>query len=188
MADTVLRDEVLSKLEGDTNINYSGVAENVKAFDGTHKKVNLIRSIVLSVIGIFLTVLYILKAQKPSVAIIVIILLGFIYTAFAEVISSNKFKKAKYYITDKNIVTDLDTSCHVIPLASIEKYRYEKDGDGHNYLVIGNCKKGMYGLRSLATLTPKFSEDGKCTDAVFYAMSDFDKFKRIFEAQLEKSK
>ena len=188
MADTNIRSEVLSKLDGDTSINYEGKAESVKAFDKTHSKTNLIRIIVLSVIGIALTVLYIVKASSSSVAIIVILLLSFLYGAFAEVIASGKLKKAKYYITDRHIVADLDSSFNVIPLSSIEKYRFEKDVDGHDYLIIGDCKKGMYGLRSLSTVSARFSEDKKCTESVFYAMSDFDKFKKVFEEQLAKAK
>lgn len=181
-----MKEELLAKLEDDRKVLYEGTAQNVRAMDKTHARTNLIRIIAIMGVCALLVILYCVKVETTKLGIIALLVIICAYAACAEVLHCGKFKKVKYYITEKHIVTDFDTSDSVVPFDSIKNYEFKTDDDGQNYLVCGDVKKGMYGLRSIA-VTPARVNDGVCTEYVTYAMSDFDKFKAVFEQQMKKS-
>ena len=183
-----MKEELAAKLGGDTKVLYEGYPENVKPFDKTHKSTNIIRAVILTLLGIAFTLLYAIKAAKVSFVIAAFILILFAYIGFAEVISSCKLINYKYYITEHHIVADLGSNSNIVPLKSIEKYEYKKDADGQDYLIIGDVKKKDYSLRSATTIPARMDDSGVCTECVFYAMSDIEKFKKVFEQQLKMNK
>lgn len=183
-----MKEELLVKLGDDRKVLYEGTTENISAMDATHKKGNIIRICVLMAAAIALSILYSASVSSPKVGIIAFIIAIFAYAACAEVLNIGKLKKIKFYITEKHLVTDSGTAGSVVPLDTIEKYEFRCDSDGHNYLVCGIVKNGMYGLRSQAWVPARMDESGKCDRFVLYAMTDFEKFKTVFEEQLSKAK
>ena len=183
-----LREEIRVKIGNDSKVLYEGGAENVKAFDNTHKTGNIIRIALLAAAGIILFVLYMTKTVNPNTLFGIILIVLFLYIGFAEVLGCMKFKKYNYYLTETHLISDMDTNVSIIPLNEISSYRYSKDADGHNSLVIGKIKGDGYKLRSLGSAPARFEEDGSCSEAVFYAVSNFEDFKKAFEQQMEKNK
>ena len=183
--------KVHEMLKEGENLLWSGKPANVKALDKTNKTYDLTKLVISLVLMVILSVLYIVRTLRNSgevqalVVILIVIIFGFIGSN--ELLEARKMKGVEYYLTNMRLISLSADRKVIIPLSSIDDYKFTTDADGNTSLRIGKKAYGFkdYKLRNKSTFPPDIDEEtGKCSKAIFYSIPDIENFRKIFEAQL----
>ena len=186
-----MEEELKSALNDGEKILWQGKPENFVTLDKTNKKPFIIKAVITAVICVGLIIAYCLATIplenfKPVLPLVI--------AAFGILIASGPFldarrlKKTRYFITDQRLLWISD-SVKSVPYGSIKEYLFSRDEDDHTSLLIGvdAVKKKSARWRTLASSSVYMNETtGVCEQAVFYALPNAERFKRIFEEQLHK--
>ncbi|MBQ8093270.1 MAG: hypothetical protein IJ242_06820 [Clostridia bacterium] len=96
-------------------------------------------------------------------------------------------RKQHFYITNKRILWGYDEMLKEIPFKSITTYKFVTDADHHTCLLIGpdTVKMKPRKWRTIAS-APAYmnAETGICDRCIFYAISEPDMFRKVFEQQV----
>ena len=184
-------EELKSALEEGETVLWQGSPEDFVTLDKTNKKPYIIRVVIPALVCIALIVTYGAATIpdnnfKPALAA-VIAAFG-VLIASSTFLDARKIRKQKYCITDKKLIW-INDSTKKIPFETIKEYLFSTDEDDHTTLLIGAdaVKRKSSKWRSLAASSVYMNEEtGTCDQAVFYAIPKAERFKIIFEDQLQK--
>ena len=178
-------EELKAALEEGEKILFKGKPEAFETLDKTHKQPFLIRTVLTVLICIALIVSYAVNTIPANNFKIV---LPIILAAIAILVITSDFRDAKrirnfqYVITNKRLLRKGDEITR-LPYSAITQYLFKMDDDGHTTLLIGpgGIKIKSRKWRSLGGSPFSISsENGKCEQAVFYAIPQPDEFRKIF--------
>ena len=184
-------EELKSALDDGEKILWQGKPENFVTLDKTNKKAFIIKAVITAVICLGLIIAYCIAtiptdSCKPGL-IVVIAFFG-ILIASGVFLDARRIRKQRYFITDKRLFWMSD-SVRSVPYETIKEYLFSRDEDDHTTLLIGvdAVKKKSSRWRALAASSVFMNDQtGVCEQAVFYAIPNPDRFKKIFEEQLRK--
>ena len=188
-----MEEDLKAALDADEIILFKGQAEPFETLDKTHKKPFIISTVMTVLICISLIVAYtITTVQINNFKVLVPFVIGAVGVLIISSVfrDARKIRKQQYVITNKRLIRQSDEVLG-LPYSAIDQYLFKTDEDGHTSLLIGadgiktkskNWRK--WGAGSLHVET----DSGKCDQAVFYAISDLNQFRKTFVEQVKKSR
>lgn len=185
-------EELKSALHEGENILWHGKPESFITLDKTNKPPFVIKSVITAVVCLALIIGYAVLTIptdnfKPLLPVIIA---GFgVLIASSTFLDAKKIRKQQYYITDERLIW-INDNIKSIPYNTIREYLFSKDEDNHTSLLVGAeaVKKKSSKWRMMASSSVFMNENtGICEQAVFYAIPGADRFKKIFEEQLQKN-
>jgi len=178
--------------EGETVLHQS-VPESFETLDRTNKGHFTIKTVLaVGICGAMIIAYIIGTAATASFKPVLVIVLAFIavMVCLSTFLDARKIRRQRFFITDRRLIWYND-SMRSIPYPSITQYKIARDEDGHTSLLIGEnaVKSKSRKWRFMAT-SPVFmnQETGICEQAVFYAISDPEKFMTVFEDQIKRTR
>lgn len=171
-------------MEGE-KVLWSGKPES-QTFGKTHKTFFIAKAAVIAIalIGFFMYYLGGVNAGtipfKASAIIIVLVIAAVPLTL--EWLDAQKMKKTIYAVTDKRLITLVDTAVNAVTFDQVKAHKFAEDADGQVSLVCG-CDmmkasprtyraSAVYGLRMKA-------DNSECERFVMYAIPEADKVKKL---------
>ena len=180
-------EELKDALEQDEKLLWEGRPESFVTLDKTNKQAFTTKAIITVLVCIALILsYYAATAANDNFKIgVAAVIAGFgMLIICSTFLDARKLRKQKYGITDRRLLWMSDV-VRSVPYSSIKQYRFGTDEDGHTSLLIGAeaIKKKSTKWRTMGASSVFMNDAGECEQAVFYAISDPDRFKKIFEEQ-----
>ena len=180
-------EELLKKaMDKDEKLLWSGRPEKFETFDKTYSPIFKRKIIISALIGIILTVGFIILSARANMEIkwgaIVIIWLFCVIAPINIYRDANTLtKKIMYGITDRRFITVSDTTKN-ITYDKLDKAIFYTDADRHTSIICGTKAEKLKekNLRELATMGVCMDADGKeCEKYVMYAVPEAEKLKKL---------
>ena len=181
-------EEILKKtLDDGEKLLWNGRPEIFETLDKTYKPIFIKKLIISAAIGIFLTVGYILLAQKNDVPVkwgLFVILWAFCALSPTGIFTDAKklSRSTIYGMTDRRLITLIDTdTVRSVTFEKLEKMTFITDADDHTSLICGTkAKKEASGnLRAEALSSVSLDDEEKCGRFVMYGIQKADKLRKL---------
>ncbi|MBQ6365942.1 MAG: hypothetical protein IJI61_05945 [Oscillospiraceae bacterium] len=182
-------DSITEILHTDEQVLWQGTPEAFSLLDKTNKKSILIRVIVTAAVCIAAVIAYYSSMRSTSefkIGIpIGILLLGVLVMA-TPLMDARRIRRQTFVITSERLLWKSE-SIREIPFSAIKEYLFSMDEDGHTTLLVGRdaVRKKSRKWRTMGAGTVFTDDEGICEQAVFYAIPEPEKFKKIFEEQMQ---
>ena len=183
-----MEEQLKKAMDEDEKLLWSGRPEKFEILDKTYKPIFLRKSVISLLVGVFLSVGYILLAQKNGIGIkwgLFIIVWFFCAISPVNILRDAKSLAGKtvYGMTDKRLITVADTdTIRTVTFDQLEKASFYTDEAGLTSLICGkegNLKPGG-NLRGAALSGVSMNEDeNKCDRFVLYAVPHADKLRKL---------
>lgn len=184
-------EEILkSALDDNEKLLWTGRPENFEALDETNRKYFIKKAIIAAAVSALLIAAYALMVVSSGnfkFSIVAIILVFAVYGPLNVLMDANKLKKKiGYAITDKRLITVLD-SARGIPYSAVKCAEFRTDADGHTALLCGpdavNSKAEQW--RAFTVIGACMDESGEqCERYVMYALPEAERVKVILKPYL----
>lgn len=184
-------EELKRHLEEGESVLWNGAPEKFETLDKTYKPAFIRKACICAAVAVVLSAAYLFAVKGTGnfkIGVEAIIVAACLLAALSGFTDAKKIRAQEYCITDSKLLWKSE-NIHSIPFSSIKDYSFVQDDDGHTSLLIGEetvkAKKSKW--RVLAASPAIIDENtGICERAVFYAIPDAAKFKKIFESALKK--
>lgn len=184
-------DEILkSALKDDEKLLWTGKPESFETLDKTHRPGFKKKIIISAVIAVVLSVIYALivaKSNNFKISIVLVIIVFAAYVPLTVLLDANKLKKKiSYAITDKRLITVLD-SAKGLDYSAVKTAAFKTDADGHTTLLCGPdaLAQSPDKWRAQAVIGACMDESAVvCERYAMYALPDADKVRKILAPYL----
>lgn len=164
---------------------WSGKPE-FKTLGETHKKAFAAKVVVI-VAALVAFFAYYFSGVKAGtipfkVMAVVIMLVIAAVPLMLEWLDAQKMKKTVYAVTDKRLITLVDTAVNAVSYDQVKEFKFAEDADGQVSLVCGcdMMKKNPRSYRASAVYGLRMKADNsECERFVMYAIPEADKVKKL---------
>lgn len=164
---------------------WSGKPE-FKILGETHKKFFAAKVVVIAFALIAFFMYYFIGVKEGTIPFkaSVLVIMGVIAAVplMLEWLDAQKMKKTIYAVTDKRLISLVDTAVNALPYDRIKEYKFAEDADGQVSLVCGcdMMKKNPRSYRASAVFGLRMKDDNsECERFVMYAIPEADKVKKL---------
>lgn len=171
-------------MEGE-QVLWSGKPE-FKTFGATHKSFIIVKAVVIAIALIGFFMYYFAGVQSGTIdfkaSVIVIMAVVAAVPLALEWLDAQKMKKTVYAVTDKRLITLVDTAVNAVTYDQVKEHKFAEDADGQVSLVCGSdmMKKSPRTYRANAVFGLRMKDDGSaCERFVMYAIPEADKVKKL---------
>lgn len=164
---------------------WSGKPE-CKIFGKTHKNFFLAKAALIAVILIGFFAYYFAGVSAGTIpfkmAAIAIVLVIAAVPLTLEWLDAQKMKKTIYAVTDKRLITLVDTAVNAVTFEQVKAHKFAEDADGQVSLVCGcdmmKASPRTYRASAVFGLRMK-ADNSECERFVMYAIPEADKVKKL---------
>lgn len=171
-------------MEGE-KLLWSGKPE-FKILGETHKNFFAGKIVVIAFALISFFMYYLIGVKNGTIefkaSVIVIMAVVAAVPMALEWLDAQKMKKAIYAVTDRRLISLVDTAVNAVSYNQIKEYKFAEDADGQVSLVCGSemMKKNPRSYRASAVFGLKMKEDhSECERFVMYAIPEADEVKKL---------
>ena len=164
---------------------WSGKPE-FKILGETHKNFYAAKLVVIVFALIAFFMYYLIGVKEGSIPFkaSVFVIMGVIAAVplMLEWLDAQKMKKTIYAITDKRLITLVDTAVNDVPFEQVKAHKFAEDADGQISLVCGcdMMKASPRSYRASAVFGLRMKADNsECERFVMYAIPEADKVKKL---------
>lgn len=182
-----MNEKINAQLQEGEKLLWTGEPEFVP-MGNTHKsfyiaKVVVVLAAMAAFMAYYLKIVSTGQVEFNTMIVVIMAALAAVLLAL-EWVDAGKMKKTVYGITDRRLISVVETAVHTVSYDMIKDYKFDTDKDGQVSLVIGKSAMAANARshRTNAVFGTRMTDDGTaCERFVFYAIPEADKVKELMK-------